>query len=487
MKAKLFLAIAAVALLAIGCSEKSETVPETAKGISFKATVKPAKTKAVTDAGNTIEVNWAVNETIALIYSVGENDYNATATITDVSGTGVATITATLEDGVADGDDVILIYPSSVANGATGDIDWTKVDEQDGTLCAERDIRMGWGTLAVDGSTASLNGGAALQAIFPICKFSIKDADGANDIDLSSLKISDEYGTVFATITPTSPTSTLYVTMPAEINTGLLWFEATSSDGKPYIAKGTANLSASMFYTPTVKMATIGNCIGANGKFYKNKTDAVAAGTLVSAVIVYLGEETAEAGYTHGLAIAIYNAGGSAGTTKKWSPNSGTHNPRRYTSLSAAIAAKESGSVNSAGKDDETNFPAFYAALHNDIKASNVVSGTSKALPSSGTSGWFLPSAFQWSQILKTVNGVSADLTETMSTKMAFYYLTNCVKNVTGQDLIGSLSGSHQFHTSSEYDADNSWQYNQNSPDGTGQGKVGLKTASCFVVATLAF
>ena len=379
MKAKIFLAIAAVALLAMGCSEKSETVPETTKGITFKATVNPAKTKALTDNGSTLQATWGENETIALVYILEDDMVKTTATITEVSSGGTATITATLPNGVIDQQSVTLIYPASLVN-SSGNIIPTATSEQDGTLSPERDLRVGYGTFAVEGTTASLNGGVSMDTQHAICKFSIKDADGANDLSVSSLIIKDVNDNIVTTVTPATPTNILYVTLPP--TTATLWFEATSSDGKPYIAKGTANLSTGMFYRPTLKMATIGNAIGANGKFYKNKTDAQAAGTLVSAVITYLGSETAEAGFTHGLAVATRVVNG------QWASASGTHNTNRYTNFADALAAKESGSALSAGKDNETNFPAFYNALHNNI--SSVTSGCTKALPAQA-GGSFLP------------------------------------------------------------------------------------------------
>ena len=92
MKARLLLSIAAVAMLAMACSTKNETVPEKIKGVSFKATVKAPSTKALTDNGTSIGSSWAVDETVALVYSVGGTAYNSTATVEEVNSSGTATM-----------------------------------------------------------------------------------------------------------------------------------------------------------------------------------------------------------------------------------------------------------------------------------------------------------------------------------------------------------------------------------------------------------
>ncbi len=480
MKARLFLSIAAVAMLAMACSTKNETVPEKIKGVSFKATVKAPSTKALTDNGTSIGSSWAVDETVALVYSVGGTAYNSTATVEEVNSSGTATITATLQSGITNGTAVTLIYPASAADGTTGNILSTVLTSQDGTLSNNRDVRKGTGTISVDGTDATLNGGATLAAQYAICKFSVMDVDASNDLDVTSFVIKDASDNIITTVTPGSATNELYVSLPA--SSDLMWFEAIASD-KPYVAKGTASLAAGKFYTPTVKMATIGNVIGANGKFYKDKADAVAASTLVSAVIVYLGDETAETGYKHGLAVSTKAAGSG---TKKWAEATGLQNPAQYTDITSALAAKESGSALCSGKDDETNFPAFYNAIHNSI--SSVASGTTKDKPSSGTSNWFLPSLFQWNQIIKSVNGTNDNLGTTGKNTSRFYYLTNCVKNATGSDLITYWGGETDWWTSTEYSSGNAWRYVSVASSNSGYADNRDKTVfGGYVLAALAF
>ena len=91
----------------------------------------------------------------------------------------------------------------------------------------------------------------------------------------------------------------------------------------------------------------------------------------------------------------------------QWKTSKGSNdNPNQYTDPAPAIAAKESGSALSSGRNDNT-WPAFEAALANSI---DVTDGISAAAPASGTSGWFLPSLYQWNMIVKGLSGKTANL-----------------------------------------------------------------------------
>ena len=473
MKKTLF-TILAIAALVSACNTKENNAPDPEiKGVPFIATVQSADdayTRAVAESGGNITVDFNEGELIALVYEVGSYIYKTDAEITSVDGSGKATISATLQAGVVDGTAVTLIYPSSVAT-AGGSVAPSALATQDGTLSSARDVRKGTGSIKVDG-TATLAGGATLDAQFAICKFSVKDVDGTNDLSVSSFVVKDGDNNVITTVTPAPDASTLYVSLPT--TTELLWFEAVV-DGKPYIAKGTASLTAGNFYTPTVKMATIMNVIGANGKFYKNKDAAVAASTSASAIIASLGEDTAETGYPHGLAIAM---GISTGMTKKWKAE-GTASHTQYASYDLALAAKESGSALCVGKNDADNYPAFYAALNNSITAAE---GITSSKPSSGTSNWFLPSAYQMNLIIKGLIGTSANLTDMDQTALlatAVYYPIQAAGYVSA---VPWNSNGNKVWTSTEKSDGEAWTY-------VSSGKMGgiNKTYVAYVIATLAF
>ena len=468
-------AIIAIAALVCACNSKENTTPEgEAQGIPFVATVQTsndAYTRAVAESGGDIVVNFNQGEIIALVYEVNSTAYKTNATVASVDGSGKATVTATLQAGVTDGTPVTLIYPGAAADGTTGNVLAATLSTQDGTLGTGRDIRKGTGTIKVDG-TASLAAGATLDAEYAICKFEVKDVDGSNSLSVSRFVVKDASNNVITTVTPGSATSTLYVALPT--SSELLWFEAVASD-KPYVAKGTAALTAGNFYTPTVKMATIMNVIGADGKFYKNKDAAVAASTSASAIIASLGEETAEDGYPHGLAIAM---GISTGMTKKWKAE-GTASHTQYASYDLALAAKESGSALCVGKNDADNYPAFYAALNNSITAAE---GITSSKPSSGTSNWFLPSVYQINLIIKGLLGTTANLTNMDQTALlatGVYYPIQAAGYVSTAPW---NSNGNKVWTSTEKSDGEAWTY-------VSSGKLqGInKTYVAYVIATLAF
>ena len=436
-------------------------VPEepAAEGIPFVATVSASredpKTRSIAESGSDLAVNWEENEEIALIYTAGGTPVNTTARVSSVdSGTGAAIITASLDASVTDNTPVTLIFPASAADGTTGNILSTALSAQDGALSNNRDIRKGSGTIRVSG-TATLQDGATLVAQYAICKFEIKDIDGSNNLSVSSFKVKDASGNVITTITPSPASSTLYVSLPA--SSSLTWFEAVAS-GKSYVAKATAGLSAGVFYTPTLKMATIGNVIGANFKFYKDKNAAVSAGTTAAAIIAYVGDDTAETGFKNGLAISMKN---TSGGTVQWSTSSTAVNPNTYSTAALAIAAKESGSSLSSGRGTDS-YPAFKAALANDISLESGISATAP----SGTSGWFLASMFQWNNILKGLGGASTDISGVVNNdfKIDKYYTIiqaswNDDSYVTPHQIGRTGSYQDKFWTSSERSADYAWDY----------------------------
>lgn len=473
MKKTLF-ALIAVAALVCACNTKEDYVPEDGiQGIPFVATVQldDAFSKAVTESGGDIVTNFTAGEEIALVYEVGFTHYKTDANIASVDGAGKATISATLQAGVTDGTSVTLIYPASAADGTTGNVLASSLSVQDGTLSTSRDIRKGTGTIKVDGS-ATLSAGATLDAQYAICKFTVMDVDGSNSLSVSSFVVKDASDNVITTVTPSPATSTLYVSLPT--TSALLWFEAVASD-KPYIAKGTAALTAGNYYTPTVKMATIMNIIGANGKFYKDKAGAVAAGTTASAIIASLGEDTAETGYPHGLAIAM---GVSNGMTRKWKKEA-TASHTQYTSYDLAIAAKESGSALCVGKNDADNYPAFYAALNNSVSAAD---GITSSKPSSGTSNWFLPSAYQMNLIIKGLRGTSANLTNMDQSDLRGTDIYYSIRGIGYNSLVPWSTTGNYVWTSTEKSDGEAWTY-------VSSGKMGAttKTNGAYVIATLAF
>ena len=151
----------------------------------------------------------------------------------------------------------------------------------------------------------------------------------------------------------------------------------------------------------------------------------------------------------------------TSGGTVQWSTSSTAVNPNTYSTAALAIAAKESGSSLSSGRGTDS-YPAFKAALANDISLESGISATAP----SGTSGWFLASMFQWNNILKGLGGASTDISGVVNNdfKIDKYYTIiqaswNDDSYVTPHQIGRTGSYQDKFWTSSERSADYAWDY----------------------------
>ena len=249
----------ALALAFAACNKNEiEFQPENAaQGIPFSATVSAGKsldTRALAESGTTLEATWAVGEKVALIHN-GVSDEMTVSSVSE----GLATITGTITGSPSDGDDVTIIYPSSAADGTTGNVKSDLLYRQDGTLTgtegtsiAEKyDVRKGASTLKVSG-TASLNGNVSLDNQIAIFKFTVRAADGTTAISAKLLVViigSDTYR-----IAPKTATDVLYAALPA-VSAQEVRFVATEVSGKTYsCAKASATFSARKYYQSTLKM-----------------------------------------------------------------------------------------------------------------------------------------------------------------------------------------------------------------------------------------
>ena len=332
------LTIAALALVLSACSNEDNDIqtpveqPAKSEGIPFTATIsigENAMTRALTEdaTNNQIVPTWVAGEKVALIH----NGVNDEMSVASVSG-GVATITGTITGSPTTGDAVTIIYPSTAADGTTGNVKANLLAAQDGTLAtiaANYDVRKGTGTMKVSGTT-SLNGNVSLTNLNAIFKFTLQDLSAAAK-SATEFKVSDGSGNVITTVTPGSASGELYVAMPV-MGDGTYWFNATI-DSKPYIAKATtaAATVAGKYYQTTVKMATIGDVILADGTFAARLSTT---GTKV-AMIAYVGSETGVAGYTHGLALALSDEELMSWSTATGASGAAAHTPAAPTTTSS--------------------------------------------------------------------------------------------------------------------------------------------------------
>ena len=217
----------------------------------------------------------------------------------------------------------------------------------------------------------------------------------------------------------------------------------------------------------------LGKLIGLDGKVYPSILSAVASGTVASAVIVYVGSETAEGSFTHGLAMSMRDCSNTSGY--KWKTSDGTYdNPQQNSDLHTLLNLHESGkSLTTSDRDNDT-WPAFKAALHNSI---TVTDGITADAPD-GTSGWFLPSMFQWQQAIHAMTGKTVELS--LFDANADY--TNDKFSTKIADSEAHL-GKFCYASSSEFDATYNWHFDFND----GIARRNAKWCTYYVRAFLAF
>ena len=414
MKTIKILTMAALALLTVACSNNDiELAPvkpaDPVSEITITATLNAndgATTRTLSENGNKIKSTWETTDQFAILFNDGTSNVNRTATVSSINNSSV-TITFTIPSSLANNTPCKIVYPASAANATNTDADVdAALATQNGALATAPDVRVG--TATIDKTNHSLSDVTKLAAQNAIFKFTLKDIAGTSDKAATEFKVSDESGNVLTTVTPGSATNTLYVALPV-MATGTYWFSATVGS-KPYIAKATVSTAttAGKYYQTQVNMATLGDLMGANGKFYADAAAITAASTTAIGVIAYLGTDNftengtfvgSSAFVGHGLVLCLKNAAGNVcwsteTSTLEFSGQevNGLDDLKRATNVSGytnttTLAAKT---------DAATKYPAAY-------RAKNYTGLTAPA----GTTGWFLPSAQQWVKIQTDLGGLS--------------------------------------------------------------------------------
>ena len=323
-----------------------------------------------------------------------------------------------------------------------------------------------------------------------ILAINLKNSTGASDItgDITGMTLSDgtytynvsrsaAAGPIYVAIRPTSDaTITVTATDGTKNYTKTLTSKTyTASNGYP-VSWRMAEAGPTAY---TLAESTVGMIVASDGKAYAAADkDNLPTGVTAVAIVAYKGSATGEASpYTHGLAIAMKDA--AAGGKVKWSSSDNDESLDNYTDYSPAVTTAQSGLSNSqtSGFDNESNYPAFYAALHNTITVSD---GISAAAPASGTSGWFLPSLYQWNKIVQGLSGKTADLSHGGNAN-ANYTASSLNPNIEAAGGTGLQSGA--YWPSTEYSNPSAWYFY------TGNGSVGYrnKTGEGYVRSVLAF
>lgn len=254
---KLFFMAALVVIFAACSNDDDELIQQPAKMITITAQLAPksesASTRAVSESGDNIVVDWALNEKLKIIGANANGD-DATATIIDVDGSGVATIFFTISETAID-KDCTIIYPSDAAVTKTAGVYTANpILSQNGTLNASLDVRIGKGHITNE-ATPTLDVTTQPVAQFAIFKFTIKNAADDANVDVKPFNIN--IGAQTYVITPTSATSELYAALPAVSNRKVYFF-ATGSDNETYIfSKANVFFDKGYYYKSTLKMTKV--------------------------------------------------------------------------------------------------------------------------------------------------------------------------------------------------------------------------------------
>ena len=404
MKTTKIFMMAALALMMAACSnddnDQTAPKPNADDEITVTATIDvndgSALTRAVADDGTTITSGLAVDEEIAVLFSDGTDNLKRTATVKSIAA-GTATIEFTIPSTLADGTACTLVYPATAANAANTDVDTyanLNLTAQTGVLGASLDVRRGTATILNDGTTASLSGTPSLAAQFAIFKLTLGSAIDATH----PLVIKDNADNTIVTVTPTSSTTTVYVAMePATAK--YFKFSATTADSKIISKSNTATIAAGNYYQTTLAVPALGDLYYSDGTYSTTLQD----GKTPIGVIAYLGTDNFTENDTnvggsafvgHGLVLCLKNAASNV----TWSTETSAveFTGQEVTSVDALKRSDNvSGYTNTTtlvAKDDAaTKYPAAYQARNY----------TGLSAPTTGTTGWFLPSAQQLLRIIQ--------------------------------------------------------------------------------------
>ena len=347
-------------------------------------------------------------------------------------------------------------------------------------------IEISGGTITATGGMfgAGIGGGyEGTCGTITINSGTVEATGGSGGAGIGGGNMNGTCGTITITSDVTKVKATAGESAPNSIGAGNGGTAISVSIGGTVYASG---ISTSPFeYSPIpataheLSASVVGDVVGSNGKAYTlDATHVLPSGVTAVAIVAYKGSATGEASpYNHGLAIAMKDA--AAGGKVKWSSPENDESLDNYTDYNPAVTTAQSGLSNSqtSGFDNESNYPAFYAALHNTITVSD---GISAAAPASGTSGWFLPSIYQWNKIVQGLSGKTADLSHGGNAN-ANYTASSLNPKIEAAGGTGLQSG--YYWPSTEKNNTSAWYFT------TSNGSVGYrnKTGEGYVRAVFAF
>ena len=408
MKVTKIFMMAALALTFAACSnDDNDLAQQPAEQpandeITITATLEAAdgaKTRSLSDPDgeNKIQSTWETADEFAILYNNGTEDTKSIATVKSINASTV-TITFTIPATLADNTACKIVYPASAANATNTDADVaTALATQDGVLATAPDIRVG--TATINKTTHSLESVTKLEAKNAIFKFTLGSAiDGSHP-----LTIKDDADNVITTVTPTSSKTEVFVAL-APATSKYYKFSATTSENKIISKSSTATIAAGNYYQTTLACPALGDLFYSDGTY----STTLQAGKTAIGVIAYLGSDNftengtivgSSAFVGHGLVMCLKNAASAiAWSTEKVSKFLG----QEVTDVDGLKRTE-----NVSGYTNTATLTADAATAEKYPAAAAAKNYTTLPAPTTGTTGWFLPSAQQWVKMIEGLGGQS--------------------------------------------------------------------------------
>ena len=192
-----------------------------------------------------------------------------------------------------------------------------------------------------------------------------------------------------------------------------------------------------------------------------------------TAIVAYKGSATGDAGYTNGLALALTDAHtGCAWKSSMGTSDNSTKISNATTSESGRLLMTNERTAGTATA--RTTWPAFYYSAYNHYDV---------FYPSSTTSAWFLPSIYQWNQIVKGLLGVSTNLTTSTNAALTYDKINAKLKYaIEDEQVKADPLANAAYWTASENSVNRAWCYRA-----TGMAGYNDKTGSLHVRPVIAF
>ena len=257
-----------------------------------------ANTRALSLDVTTLKSTWEVDEEVTVYNETKSADLGGTLKAQS-AGTST-TLSGTLSGTIEKNDVLTLKFHSPSYASQDGTLDYIAANCDYATATVN--------VTAIDGDNVTTDAAHFVNQQ-AIVKFTLKDKGNGGALLGGTTKLAVTVGSNSYTITPASPTSELFVAIPAFSGQSITLNAVVGTE--IYIfTNASATFANSQYYTVGVWMThqgtiEIGKLIGQNGCVYDNAAAAETAGTTAVGMITYLGDGS---NCQHGLAIQLTNS-----------------------------------------------------------------------------------------------------------------------------------------------------------------------------------